>query len=108
MPLKAAGRHGQSRRLLRQAAPWRIGVVDYMVVIPALNAPAFLMVCVRIPYSQPGKHPRHCRCPPCPTTPLPFPLVPCGVLGHLCPLLGHRGNPSQGGPQGGLDTVVTF
>jgi hypothetical protein len=36
-----------SRRLLRQAAPWRIGVLDYMVVIPALNAPAFLMVCVK-------------------------------------------------------------
>jgi len=35
-----------SRRLLGQAAPWRLGVVDYMVVIPARNAPDFLMVCV--------------------------------------------------------------
>jgi hypothetical protein len=35
-----------SRRLLGQAAPWRLGVVDFMVVIPARNAPDFLMVCV--------------------------------------------------------------
>ena len=35
-----------SRRLLGQAAPWRLGVVDYMVVIPAQDAPDFLMVCV--------------------------------------------------------------
>jgi hypothetical protein len=35
-----------SRRLLGRDAPWRLGVVDFMVVIPALNAPDFLMVCV--------------------------------------------------------------
>jgi hypothetical protein len=39
-----------SRRLLGVAAPWRLGVVDYMVVIPALNAPDFLMVCVQESY----------------------------------------------------------
>jgi hypothetical protein len=35
-----------SRRLEGRVAPWRLGVVDYMVVIPAFNAPDFLMVCV--------------------------------------------------------------
>jgi len=39
-----------SRRVLGRDAPWRIGLVDYMVVIPALNAPDFLMVCVQESY----------------------------------------------------------
>jgi hypothetical protein len=39
-----------SRRLAGVAAPWRLGVVDYMVVIPARNAPDFLMVCVQESY----------------------------------------------------------
>jgi hypothetical protein len=39
-----------SRRLHKQAANWRLGIVDYMVEVPALNAPDFLMVCVRESY----------------------------------------------------------
>jgi len=39
-----------NRRLPGREAPWRLGVVDYMVAVPALNAPDFLMVCVRESY----------------------------------------------------------
>jgi hypothetical protein len=39
-----------SRRLNGRRAPWRLGVVDHMVVIPSINGPDFLMVCVQESY----------------------------------------------------------
>jgi hypothetical protein len=45
-----------SRTLLGRAANWRIGVVVNMVVVPALNAPDFLMVSVRESYIHNREH----------------------------------------------------